>query len=52
MILNAVTRVLKLVVTRNIRTAEVVRLDAEALAVPEEHNETAGKVGQLLLRSA
>ena len=37
-ILNAVTRVRELVETRNVSVAEAVRLDTEALAVPEEHN--------------
>ena len=40
-ILNAVTRVRELVESRNISIAEAVRLDTEALAVPEEHNGTA-----------
>ena len=40
-ILNAVTRVRELVETRNVSVAEAVRLDTEALAVPEEHNGTA-----------
>ncbi len=40
-ILNAVTRVRELVESRNISLAEAVRLDTEALAVPEEHNGTA-----------
>ena len=40
-ILNAVTRVHELVESRNISIAEAVRLDTEALAVPEEHNGTA-----------
>ena len=40
-ILNAVTRVREFVESRNISIAEAVRLDTEALAVPEEHNGTA-----------
>ena len=40
-ILNAVTRVRELVESRNISIAEAVRLDTEALAVPQEHNGTA-----------
>ncbi len=40
-ILNAVTRVRELVESRNISLAEAVRLDTEALAVPEEHSGTA-----------
>ena len=50
-ILNAVTRVRQLVETRNVSVAEAVRLDTEALAVPEEHKALRIKVGQLLLRS-
>ena len=42
-ILNAVTRVRELVESRNISIAEAVRLDTEVLAVPEEHNGTAGQ---------
>lgn len=41
MIWNAVTRVRELFETRNICIAEAVRLDTEALAIPEEHNGTA-----------
>ena len=38
--LNAVTRVRELVESRSISIAEAVRLETEALAVPEEHNGT------------
>ena len=48
-ILNAVTRVRELVETRNVSVAEAVRLDTEALAVPEEHNGTADQGWNCLL---